>query len=261
MEHNHRQATSGRGGFQLALLGEEESDPFLIPPESGLRLGVTGHRLNKILKHNNRTLPVYPGSPESENPIEYERMVEGRLRGYAKLLLSDMWLRPDIVYTGMALGWDQAIANACIDLGIAFYAVIPFVGQERRWSLSQRKHYEYLLRQASNVTYVCDGTYAAWKYLKRDQWIVDHCSHLLCFWNGQPDGGTYKTVQMAERKKPKPLSIANAWQPWARLVYKDEARVPHQIQTHPIPAARQAHDQVAQAGQSSSATTRDWRFF
>ena len=43
--------------------------------------------------------------------------------------------RPDAVISGMALGWDQAVARATADLGIPWVAAITFEGQESKWPL------------------------------------------------------------------------------------------------------------------------------
>jgi len=41
--------------------------------------------------------------------------------------------KPDKVISGMALGWDQALAEACVNLNIPFIAAVPFKGQESKW--------------------------------------------------------------------------------------------------------------------------------
>jgi uncharacterized phage-like protein YoqJ len=218
------------------------ADPFCPPPDgSGLRLTVTGHRLSKIIEYNGVRVPV--GSVYS-GPSGIETAVAARLKNYAQLVLEDLWTKPEIVYIGMALGFDMAVAHACRSLTIPFMACIPFKGQEAYWSDAQQNHYQWLLSHASQVTYVCDGQYAAYKFLVRDQYMVDRGTHLLCFWNGSK-GGTYSTVKMAEKKK---IPIGNCWQPWAKFIYQDETQVPHQVRIREC---------QAQAGESS----RDWRFF
>jgi hypothetical protein len=56
---------------------------------------------------------------------------------YRKLVgLAYSYLRkqtPDVVISGMALGWDQAVAEAAVKASTPFIAAIPFRGQESKW--------------------------------------------------------------------------------------------------------------------------------
>jgi len=60
-------------------------------------------------------------------------------------------VRPKKVITGMALGWDTALAEAALKLHIPYIAAIPFVGQESRWQTTQQDHYFDLLAAAEDV--------------------------------------------------------------------------------------------------------------
>lgn len=236
-----------------AFLLPTDNDPFTDVPGTGLRLTVTGHRPNKIIEHNGVVVPTV--IPPPTTPERLEQAVMQRLYRYVKFVFSDMPVKPEIVYIGMALGFDQAVANACVELKIPFFACIPFKGQEHVWTGPQQGHYHFLLKRASQITFVCEGRYAPWKYIKRDQFMVDSGTHMLSFWNGMRQGGTYKTVKMAEKKG---IPIANCWQPWARFVYKDETKVPHQVCMRLTVGS---HDQAEQAGESSSPASREWRLF
>ncbi len=119
--------------------------------------------------------------------------------------------QPTSVISGMALGWDQALAEAAVFMKIPFEAAVPFVGQESRWPAESVKRYQRLLYQARNVTVVCEGGYAAWRMQRRNEWMVDHCDAVLALWNGS-DGGTANCVRYAEGKKP----VVNVWGEWAR---------------------------------------------
>ena len=116
-------------------------------------------------------------------------------------------LKPERVISGMALGWDQALAHAAIDLGIPFVAAVPFTGQELAWPAASQTAYRELLAQAAEVVIVSGGGYSAAAMQTRNIWMVDHCDHILALWNGTP-GGTGNCIQYARRvKRP----IANAW--------------------------------------------------
>lgn len=148
-------------------------------------LAVTGHRPNKL------------GG--------YGRGVEMSLLRLAGSELRS--LKPESVLTGMALGWDTAIARAAIALGIPFTAVVPFDGQEGCWPMESRRAYYRLLKDAKDVVTVCTGGYASWKMLRRDRWLVDNAEHLLALYSGAK-GGTAHCVEYAQGKG---LGITNCW--------------------------------------------------
>lgn len=139
-----------------------------------------------------------------------------KLGGYgmpATVRLVDLardWLeenKPEKVISGMALGWDYALAAAAFDLDIPFIAAVPFEGQDKMWPDESKRNYRALLEEADKVVYVCEPGYAPWKMQKRNEWMVDACDTLLAVWNGT-SGGTANCVRYADSKgKP----IVNLW--------------------------------------------------
>lgn len=112
------------------------------------------------------------------------------------------------VISGMALGWDQALARAAIYLKIPFIAAIPFTGQENAWPIVSRNNYNQLLDAAHAKYIVCGGGYAGWKMQKRNEWMVDHCDKIAALWDGS-SGGTGNCIQYAKQVgKP----IDNLWE-------------------------------------------------
>lgn len=113
----------------------------------------------------------------------------------------------DKIITGMALGWDTALALAALYLDIPYIAAVPFYGQERMWPKESQDRYHNLIKQASDVVYVCDQGYAPWKMQIRNEWMVDNCDIVLALWDGSK-GGTGNCIEYA-LKKGKP--IKNVW--------------------------------------------------
>lgn len=105
------------------------------------------------------------------------------------------------VITGMALGFDQIIAEVCLAMGIPFIAAIPCKDQEKLWTKPQQEKYHLLLSQASRLVMVDEGEYAPWKMMKRNQWIVDNCVQMLSYWNGSKEGGTAHCLRYAKQQK------------------------------------------------------------
>lgn len=126
-------------------------------------------------------------------------------------LVASRWLEEqqhiEYVISGMALGWDQSVAHACIQLGIPFHAYVPFKGQEGRWPHSARMHYEFLLSMAAEVKIISGSGYQGWKMQVRNQAMVDKCNLVLALWNGT-SGGTANCIAYAEMKK---VPVINVW--------------------------------------------------
>jgi uncharacterized phage-like protein YoqJ len=141
----------------------------------------------------------------------YGRDVQLRLRQLAVDALHR--LQPETVISGMALGWDQALANAALDLGIPLVAYIPFEGQELAWPNQSQKVYRALLDEAYHVEVVSSGGYSARKMQQRNIAMVNTCDLLLALWNGSP-GGTKNCIFYARRIGKK---IENLWYDWVHF--------------------------------------------
>ena len=105
----------------------------------------------------------------------------------------------DTVISGMALGWDTALAIAAVNKGIPFIAAVPFLGYEARWSADSQNIFNNLLDLASKVVIVCDGDYGVWKLQKRNEWMVDNSDVVLALWDGS-SGGTSNCIRYATKK-------------------------------------------------------------
>lgn len=141
----------------------------------------------------------------------YHREAQIRLRRFARVYL--VTVDAAAVVTGMALGWDMAIAEACVDLGLPFTAAIPFAGQERKWPAESQERYHAALARASRVVTVCSGGYAPEKMQHRNEWMVGACDYVFALWNGSP-GGTANCVRFAQRQRK---LVVNLWPLWEKF--------------------------------------------
>jgi uncharacterized phage-like protein YoqJ len=123
--------------------------------------------------------------------------------------------RPTRVISGMALGWDLALAVAALDLGILLTCAIPFEGQEMKWRKSPQMVtlYHDILRRADRVVLVCPPSYAAEKLIKRNVYMVDNSDEVIALYNGEKFGGTYHCLNYAYGRK----SIFNYWATFVTL--------------------------------------------
>ena len=104
--------------------------------------------------------------------------------------------KPSVVISGMALGWDIALAQAAVNLGIPFRAYIPFVGQEQVWPSASRLYYKALLAKAQETKICSTGGYTKASMQIRNQNMVDDCDVVAALWNGSP-GGTSNCLTYA----------------------------------------------------------------
>lgn len=148
----------------------------------------------------------------------------GKLGGFGRatqvrlLVLASGYLlnHPEVtrVISGMALGWDMALAHAAVLCSIPFTAAAPCDAQESRWPPSSQAYYLRLLAQSDDVVVVSPGLYEPWKMQVRNEWMVDRADRVLALWDGSR-GGTANCVWYAERvEKP----VENVWGEWAKLL-------------------------------------------
>ncbi len=118
-------------------------------------------------------------------------------------------LNPSIVLTGMAVGFDQLIAENCILNNIPFKACIPFEGQEVLWPEHIKLKYYYLLEKAQEIYLVSPPGYAAWKLLVRNKYMVDQSKAVVAYYDASKNtGGTKHCVEYSRGlKRP----ILNIW--------------------------------------------------
>ena len=121
---------------------------------------------------------------------------------------------PKLLISGMAQGWDMALAYAALLNRIPYVAAVPFKGQELKWSKESQKHYRYLLKNANKVIYVNETYIGPWVMQERNEWMVKHSNTVLALWDGSETGGTYNCLKFAKKHKhldKSSVDIINYW--------------------------------------------------
>jgi uncharacterized phage-like protein YoqJ len=131
--------------------------------------------------------------------------------------------QPTIIITGMALGWDLAVANAAWRHRIEFIAAVPFVGQERKWPTGVQRDYRFLLQRASKVEVISPGGYDPAKMHIRNQWMVDRAHAMVALWDGSDDGGTAACLKYARAKN---VPVHNLWDDWLKIEARSRDAAP-----------------------------------
>ncbi|RUR77057.1 hypothetical protein PCC6912_40160 [Chlorogloeopsis fritschii PCC 6912] len=160
----------------------------------------TGHRPNRC----------YPLEGQT-----FERMIELCKASLQKMQATE-------VISGMAIGFDQALATAAIKLNLPLTAAVPFAEQDAKWTPEDISRWENILFQAKTIVFVdrqdgylvrsSPGQYHVDKLKKRNQWMIDHCDEVLALYDGG-NGGTAHCVGYAESQEK---YVLNAWKSWIK---------------------------------------------
>jgi uncharacterized phage-like protein YoqJ len=119
--------------------------------------------------------------------------------------------RIDVMITGGALGWDQAVAQACFTLGVDYDMYIPLATQADQWPEEAQERWHALMRGARKVVVTGDPPYTPRLLQIRNERMVDECKVVLALWNGLPAGGTWNCVRYALMSQKLALNVWHDW--------------------------------------------------
>lgn len=117
-------------------------------------------------------------------------------------------------YCGMAMGFDLLAAEAALSLqselrDLQVIAVVPFRGQSDRWSKEAQAKYDAILRIVDDVV-VLSERYFNGCLLKRNDYMVNHSSRLIAYYDGLNKGGTFYTVKKAGQNGLEVVNLHNS---------------------------------------------------
>lgn len=141
--------------------------------------------------------------------------VHDTLVKFLKEILSEYPVK--CVISGMALGFDQALAEAALQLNISVVAALPCFDQDSLWPVRQQARYKRLIKQCKKVIYVSSKRYDKYCLQRRNKWMVNKLGKvglLLAFYNGSK-GGTHNCIKYATNRKKK---IVNVWDKWVEVI-------------------------------------------
>lgn len=176
-------------------IGDEpnSSDIQIDLPEGQLVIAGTGHRPQKL----------------QSAWSQYEALTLPRLTALAESALKQA--KPVLVISGMALGWDTAIALASINLEIPLIAAVPCLNHAAKWSQSQQDQWQYIIDRAIAV-HCPDVPYTPAAMQIRNEWMCDRANRLLALWDGS-SGGTANCLKYAKKKG---IEVKNLWTSWQK---------------------------------------------
>ena len=118
----------------------------------------------------------------------------------------------DIVISGMALGFDQALAIAAHNMKKKLILAIPFKGMEKVWPEKAKERYRYILSISDETIVVSKGGYNRKKLFYRNKWMVEHADAILALWSGS-SGGTMACINYAKKMK---VPVYNIWNDFSK---------------------------------------------
>lgn len=134
-----------------------------------------------------------------------------KLVEFAQTILREY--QPTRVISGMALGWDQAVARAVVREGIPFDAFVPFEGQESRWGSTDRAAYKALLAKADGIQIgEQEGLSIRDRLMVRNEAMVDQAQAVLALWDGRDWGGTFQCLKYAQSRGVRVYQLFQHWQ-------------------------------------------------
>ena len=136
----------------------------------------------------------FTGHRPASLPGNYSDRTNRALLNTADFILAQC--KPTKVISGMALGWDMAVAECAVNRGIGLIAAVPFKSQPSRWSKSSQERYQRLLKLAERIEIISAGDYSLKAMQLRNRWIVNYCDQLIALWH-QGKGGTKNCVDYA----------------------------------------------------------------
>lgn len=164
--------------------------PIFNPSET---VSFTGYRPEKIKKSQPNNDQVF-AEIQARLLSTIHKLAE---RGYKTFL------------SGMAEGFDHMAASAVLLARNSFpeielICVVPFPEQAQRFEPFWKAEHARAVKEAQRVITISEQ-YHSGVFYRRNDFLVDNASVLVCYYDGQP-GGTHYTVQLAEKKQ---LEIIN----------------------------------------------------
>lgn len=140
------------------------------------RIAVVGHRPPEIGGYG-------------ANPV-----ADGIRRQLTQILQAKASMYDEVaVLTGLQLGTETLAAEAAIEAGVGFVAVLAFPDPSARWPAAAQRHFDDLIDQAADVIVLdkdvpASGVQVAKSFARRDHWLQTNAAEAIVVWDGGRNG-------------------------------------------------------------------------
>lgn len=154
-----------------------------------------------LLKSNSQGLPSAAFTGHRHIPYVKYPQIKGRL----KVAIYNAYLQGIRNFRcGMAVGFDILAAEAVLELkeqlhDISLSAIVPYRNQSERFAPAARKKYNAILEKSDDVTVLSEDYYTRC-FHERNDYMIQHSSLLIAYFDGTPKGGTLYTCNKAAAK-------------------------------------------------------------
>jgi len=123
----------------------------------------------------------------SRSLVKNQALMAAMIELLARKIISD---RVDYVISGMAEGFDEALAKAAILTRTDWLAAIPnagygqyYWGQTSQTGKNRMLEFEELVNQSTDTQYICDGIYSKGRHSNfiRNEWMMDSANKVWAF--------------------------------------------------------------------------------
>ena len=178
---------------ELAVMGRDHAAGAMAPPEAptatsavtdeaqaGADAALDGARRIAVVGHRPPEIGGYRKNPTAEGLRRHMREILA-----AKASMFD----EVVVLTGLQLGTETLAAEAALEAGVQFTAVLAFPDPSARWPKPAQQHFDELIDQALDVVVVDPaipgtGMQVAKAFAKRDRWLQQNGDEAVVVWDG-----------------------------------------------------------------------------
>jgi ribonuclease HI len=178
---------------ELAVQGREEAAGNMAPVEAPATQAATptpGAPAANGVADSARKIAVAGHRPPEIGGYKKNPTADG-IRRHMKEIFSAKASMFDqvVVLTGLQLGTETLGAEAAIEAGVDFVAVLAFPDPSARWPKAAQQHFDDLIDQALDVVILdksVPGTPAqvAKSFAKRDRWLQAEADEAVVVWDG-----------------------------------------------------------------------------
>ena len=126
--------------------------------------------------------------------------------------------------SGGAIGADMDFAETVMKVreeypNVKLEIAVPCENQDLKWNEEDKKRYREILQKAAVVKKLSEK-YTMGCMQKRNRYMVDSSELVIAIWNGISKGGTYSTIQYADKKNV-PMTLIGIFPPNGKEFFKN----------------------------------------
>ncbi len=181
---------------ELAVMGRDQAAGAMAPLEVPTSAATTDAEQGAAARGDDgvRKIAVVGHRPPEIGGYGPNPVADGVRRHMKEILAAKASLYDEVmVLTGLQLGSETLAAEAAIEAGVGFIAVLAFPDPSARWPKPAQKHFDELIDQAVDVVVLdkavpATGIQVAKSFGRRDSWLQNNAAEAIVVWDGGSNG-------------------------------------------------------------------------